>query len=66
MNEKPQGEVVTQDEYAVQSTPPEAPKAADSHRPGAINIVENPLTVCYRSGALSAVLGTGSNQVWPL
>lgn len=56
MNEKPLGEVVTQNEYEAQTTSPEPPGGAGHQRPGAINIVENPLTVCYSSAALTALL----------
>lgn len=46
MNEKPPGEVVTQDEYVAQAMSAEPLEGTGRHQPGAINIVENPLMVC--------------------
>lgn len=63
MNEKPPGDVVTQDEYVAQAKSAEPLEAAGRHQPGAINIVENPLMVCIPPIPLRTLRGMRANQV---
>lgn len=63
MTEKPPGDSVTQDEYVAQTKSSETFEPAGHHRPGAINIVENPLMVCYHQVNLTALPGMMVDQV---